>query len=481
MPTTGSICLLLTLGAATARLPLSAQQRDQPLPHLYHTAWTIRDGAPADVQALAQTADGFLWVGTLSGLFRFDGVRFDLYEPPASDTLPSVGVSALLPLADGGLWVGYQFGGVSLIRDGSIRSYGESDGFPRGTVMYLVQDSSGVVWSGGTGGVARLENGHWHTLAPDEGLSGAPVTGMMVDRGGRIWVAADDGLFARAPSQPRFARVGPARTSNVGFRDRNVIQEAPDGTIWSASQEFGLQRLASPAAGADARASAPRIPDPGIMLIERSGIFWLGHTRTTDVERFGADGRTSQRMTQGLSGGTVQAWLEDREGNVWAGTSNGLDHFRRTKLNRVELPGPGTYFAVAPADSGAVWVGSTDSPLRRVGARIDEFPELPRLVDVAYRDRDGVVWIGSPEGPLAIRAAASSSRSRLPDVKNLGIQAVDAGRRGQPVDLHRQESASIGRVGEPLGGIRRTRRSPRGAGGRPDGGRFRPNLAGLHR
>src|SRR5688572_25401966 len=126
MPTPGFISLLLTLGAdVTACLPLSAQQRDQALPHLYHTAWTIRDGAPADVQALAQTADGFLWLGTLSGLFRFDGVRFELYEPPPPDTLPSVGVSALLALAAGGRWVGYQVGGVSLIRDGGVRSFGE--------------------------------------------------------------------------------------------------------------------------------------------------------------------------------------------------------------------------------------------------------------------------------------------------------------------------------------------------------------------
>ena len=425
MPTPRSIPVLLTLGAAvTACLPLSAQQPDQALPHLYHTAWTIRDGAPGDVQALAQTADGFLWLGTLSGLFRFDGVRFELYEPSPPDTLPSVGMSALLPLADGGLWVGYQFGGVSLIEDGGVRSFGEGEGLPRGTIMNLVRDSSGVVWSGGTGGVARLENGRWHTPGPDEGLSGAPVTGMMVDRGGRIWVAADDGMFARPPGASRFERVGPQRSSNVGFRDRNVIQEAPDGTIWSVSREFGLQRLASPAAARGAGASMPKIPDPGFMLIERSGAFWFNHTQTPGIERFAADGRTSQRISQGLSGNTVQAWLEDREGNVWAGTSNGLDHFRRTKLTRVELPGSGTYFAIAPADSGAVWVGSTEGPVRRVdGTRIEEFPELPRLVDVAYRDPEGVAWVGSPNG-LWRSARGRFERVRLPEVKNIGIQAV---------------------------------------------------------
>ena len=421
-------------------MPLSAQQRDQPLPHLYHTAWTIRDGAPADVQALAQTADGFLWVGTLSGLFRFDGVRFDLYEPPASDTLPSVGVSALLPLQDGGLWVGYQFGGVSLIRDGSIRSYGESDGFPRGTVMYLVQDSSGVVWSGGTWGVARLENGHWHTLAPDEGLSGAPVTGMMVDRGGRIWVAADDGLFARAPSAapvracraPRGPRTWASETA-TSSRKRRMAPSGPRRRSSGSSDSPPLPRAS------DARASAPRIPDPGIMLIERSGIFWLGHTRTT--ERRALRGRRPDLAA-------------DDPGDVRrhrAGLARGP---RRQRVGRhVERAGSFPPHQAEPrraAGPGDLFRGRAGGFRRRVGrlrptARSgesapghDEFPELPRLVDVAYRDSGRSGLDREPEGPLAIRprqvragAPAGGEEPRHP--------GGGPGRRGQSVDLHRQE------------------------------------------
>ena len=134
-----------------AFLSVSAQQRDQTLSQLYHTTWTARDGAPADVQALAQTADGFLWLATPSGLFRFDGVRFELFDPREPVALPSMGVRSLLALPDGGLWIGYQFGGVSLIRGDAVRSFGEQDGLPRGTVRCLLRDSEGGIWAGTTG------------------------------------------------------------------------------------------------------------------------------------------------------------------------------------------------------------------------------------------------------------------------------------------------------------------------------------------
>jgi len=62
--------------------PLYGIDRDQKLADLYHTAWTFKDGAPAEIHALAQTTHGFLWLGAAAGWFRFDGIRFEPYEPP---------------------------------------------------------------------------------------------------------------------------------------------------------------------------------------------------------------------------------------------------------------------------------------------------------------------------------------------------------------------------------------------------------------
>src|ERR1700722_15616709 len=81
----------------------SAQQAVRPLTPRVHTAWTAQDGAPSGAWNLAQTADGYLWLATATGLFRFDGVRFELFQPTRGRALPSPNTTALLALRDGGL------------------------------------------------------------------------------------------------------------------------------------------------------------------------------------------------------------------------------------------------------------------------------------------------------------------------------------------------------------------------------------------
>src|ERR1700684_147519 len=85
---------------------------------VYHDSWTFKDGAPADVACLAQTSDGFLWLGGPNGLFRFDGTRFEPFRSPFGDRLLSTHLHSLFGPLSGGLWVGYQFGGFTLLNNG---------------------------------------------------------------------------------------------------------------------------------------------------------------------------------------------------------------------------------------------------------------------------------------------------------------------------------------------------------------------------
>ena len=87
-------------------------------------SWSVQQGAPQDIQAMAQTADGFLWLGGQGGLFRFDGTRFERFRPSSGDRLFSSDVYTLFAPPTGGLWVGYLYGGFSFVNNGRVTNYG---------------------------------------------------------------------------------------------------------------------------------------------------------------------------------------------------------------------------------------------------------------------------------------------------------------------------------------------------------------------
>src|ERR1700756_3889729 len=103
------ICLLGVLTCRTA----SAQIRDRTIKQFVHTAWGEKEGAPGGILALAQTQDGYLWLWSPSGLYRFDGVSFEHYRPQSGSAIPPGAVYSLLPLPNGDLWIGFDDGKIS--------------------------------------------------------------------------------------------------------------------------------------------------------------------------------------------------------------------------------------------------------------------------------------------------------------------------------------------------------------------------------
>jgi ligand-binding sensor domain-containing protein len=143
------------------------QVQYQTLEQMQHTSWSAADGLLGEPAALAQTSDGFLWIGTNLGLYRFDGVRFDQYRPEGG-RLPAAAISVLAPAPDGGLWVGYVSGGVSrLAPDGAITTYTTADSVPIGRVRSIAVDHDGAAWVAAVGGLARLESDGWHKVGMD--------------------------------------------------------------------------------------------------------------------------------------------------------------------------------------------------------------------------------------------------------------------------------------------------------------------------
>src|SRR5271156_5924219 len=140
------LIILLWLSLLLAR-PVSASGPDpgRPIKQMRHALWNEASGLSGSVYALTQTTDGFLWIGTSTGLYRFDGLKFEPFFQLAGDH-PIQDVRALLPTSDGGLWIGYR-NGVAFLKQDNASVYGEQRGLPYGRVISLAQTPDGAIWA----------------------------------------------------------------------------------------------------------------------------------------------------------------------------------------------------------------------------------------------------------------------------------------------------------------------------------------------
>src|SRR5262245_45286229 len=141
-------------------------------------SWGEENGLTSGIiRALAQDAEGYLWVGTDGGLLRFDGTEFVSWPPyGATDAAQPVdtGIRALLVARDGSLWVGGT-SGLTRLQNGVRVSHANSEDLPSGSILTLVEDGDGTVWAGGPRGAMRLIKGQWQRFEASAGLPDAPV------------------------------------------------------------------------------------------------------------------------------------------------------------------------------------------------------------------------------------------------------------------------------------------------------------------
>ncbi|HEY9106597.1 MAG TPA: two-component regulator propeller domain-containing protein [Roseateles sp.] len=397
----------LLLAAVLSALPLPAVALDLPLQaaQYAHTAWTARDGAVQGlVFAMAQTPDGYLWIAGSAGLFRFDGLRFERWQPPGGQSLPT-GPYSLLVSRDGTLWIG-TFDGLSSW-DGRQFVYRHEGMGPRRFVTSLLEDRDGTVWAGVMGERSELcamRAGKAECVAPEGGF-GAFVWSLAQDRSGTLWVGAESGLWRWSPGAPR-------RYAIPGPRMGDLTTTA-DGEVLAGMQGAGLYQLAGAqlvahrfrrAGQADAWFADADIKS-NKLLRDRDGGLWIGTASAGILHVKDGQADTFTRA-DGLSGNISCSLFEDREGNVWYGSDKGLDRFRKLPVTVVSLrqglPEEVTRSVVATRD-GSVWVATRDGLARwtadgslRVYRQRDGLPDSH--AQSQYEDADGRLWVSTARG-----------------------------------------------------------------------------------
>ena len=403
-------------------VPVYGIDRDQKLAELYHTAWTFKDGAPAEIYALAQTTDGLLWLGTATGLFRFDGIRFEPYKPQSGQAFPQRSVASLFAVADGGLWVGYSYGGVSFIKNGTMTDYGTPEGLPSRAVVAFALDRQGAIWiAAGKDGLARLEGSRWRKIGTDWGFAGEAYA-VFMDHAGTVWVGTPTSVAYLVEGGHQFQIAAQHLLPFV-----HSFAEAPDGALWMAEGGYGVRPVPLPEKS-NARAGPAVLVGSLAITFDNQASLWIT-SAGNGIRRVPYPGRLHPPKVKGpsawqfhnseveafaqrdgLTSDYVYCVLQDREGNVWFGTSGGLDRFRQSPVVSVPLqpisypgalPIPSlhsfTANALAPGDQGALWAaGRGPQVLLKIQNDKIVTQLRDRPVDCAYRDPNGVVWLATP-------------------------------------------------------------------------------------
>lgn len=329
------------------------------LPTQYARAvWTEAQGLPQDyVQAIAQTSDGYLWLGTNEGLTRFDGYDFVTFTKEMG-ALPSNTVTVLTAGADGTLWIGTA-NGVSRYSNQRFTVFTMSNGLPDKSVASICQDHNGTVWIALGSILASFANGKF-TSYPIERLRPLlSVRTIYEDRHNRLFITGLGGLIERRGEGfvPIF---GP---KEMGEQTVSVLTEDVHGSLWLAGGRGILRRTPEGKMRLfDTRDGLPnrRVRD---LKLDRNGNVWVG--TSGGLSRLEGD-RFVTTPFDGSHDLDVRCLLEDREANLWVGTNNGLIRLRDdrfTMYGRAEGLPSDQPIAVYQDRKGAIWVGYHNSGL----------------------------------------------------------------------------------------------------------------------
>lgn len=358
--------------------------------------WQTQDGLPEQtVQAFAQTADHYLWVGTTGGLLRFDGARFTLFDHENTPALKENSVFALLVSHDGSLWIGTEGGGLVRYNRGAFRAYGPGEGLSDGFVRALYEDRGGTIWVGTDSGLFRFVEDRLLRVDGADGRPAIAVHAIAEDHIGGLWVGGSLLLRIVNGKMTEYSLRGGSSENRV-----KSILETADHTIWVGTVS-GLHRKHS---DVDTFERVNQVKGTVRTLRQTSdGTLWIGMIgqgiRSTNGEDF-----RSITASDGLPSNTVLNIFEDDEHNIWIGTQAGLLRLTRTPVRIVPLPqAADSDFGTIYADpDGTLWVVSTGVFRIRNGvAAAYRFPGLDHIsVRNLLRDRSGALWIGTDGGGI---------------------------------------------------------------------------------
>jgi signal transduction histidine kinase/ligand-binding sensor domain-containing protein len=408
------VLLLLFLWAAMSAWAVNPSYR---ISQYGHTAWRIQDGFLGSAPyAIAQTADGYLWIGMFGGgLVRFDGVHFVPWTPPPGKQLLSPLVYSLLAARDGSLWIGTALG-LSHWTNQELVNYSS---YADAGISSIIEDDDGTIWvtlvfqrtgktydriTDRTGPLCQVKGMAMRCYGKADGVPEESYDSLARDSAGNFWMGSDTSLTRWKPGS--FETYYPSGLkSNAGQLGVSGLASRPDGSLWvgidMAGPGLGLEQLVQ---GVWKPFIVPGLDSSSLEVIalfrDRQNALWVGTLNQgiyriygREVDHFGS--------SAGLSSDYVEAFFEDREGNLWVATSKGIDCFRDLQITTFSthegLTTPEVDSVQASRD-GTVWIGGADA-LDILGqgrfSSVQTGKGLPgNQVTSLFEDHAGQRWVG---------------------------------------------------------------------------------------
>jgi signal transduction histidine kinase/ligand-binding sensor domain-containing protein len=432
--------------------------------------WTTAEGLPQNsVNAILQTRDGYMWLGTYGGLVRFDGINFTAIS--GTEGLQSNRILALCESRDGGFWIGTEGGGLSKYSHGSLIHYGKEEGLTDDVVYTVCEDRDTTLWIGTRTGVQCLQRGRILPHPFGGRILDAGVRSIRFTKNGVLWINSDKEVYRSThgsldvvlKTDPKTQRV-PAflfedSDSSVWLRSGRGLLHMVHGRIETISQADGLSSYYVTAFMCDSDGTYwAGTLDAGVTFghvkpkkdftnlqfpdgkrkskiqtsfLDQEGNRWIG-TDGDGLVRIKDRMITVVGAKEGLSHQIIEAVFEDSKKTLWAGTNDGGLYYSTDGTWRPcsWKGGPllQSIWSIAEDSKGAIWAGSYGGGLfQYVNGKFKNFTTAQGLVQNVVLaltcDRDGALWIGTENGGINIyRNGTFHSLTAKDGLSNLCVQ-----------------------------------------------------------
>jgi ligand-binding sensor domain-containing protein/signal transduction histidine kinase len=398
--------------------------------------WENDDGLPQNaVIAVTQTHDGYLWLGTLNGLVRFDGTRFTVFDENNTPGLPGNRIVHLFEDSHRSLWIGTETTGAALARNGQIIPLDIGRGSREGRLVATCEDTHGAVWLyTADGQLCRHRDGHFDVWnVGNDRFSRTRI--LAADAEGIVWVGMDWSLIAIGPTHNLDPTELPFEKV-VPFEKLDLVLTARDGAQWRLGdgrirkwRHDEIERDLGAYPWNDALITGACEDADGRLVVGTHG---------AGVFLFDPEGVVTQVSTElGLSHSLVLSLAIDREGSLWVGTNGrGLNRVRRQSFTLLE-PSQGLVVRSVTGDAqGGLWAGYSGGGLNRwlqgQSHRFLPDPSLPSLpIRALLVDSRGRLWTGTEGAGLFLFENDRFERVGRSLATHPVILALHEDRRGQ--------------------------------------------------